>query len=108
MVDIKYANAYSEILEILKYLTPEDYEIKIIILIMIQIKHFKSKMYLKLQEQLLEFFLEIIGHQMNKGTKLLSFSNKKELELKKKNKKNIRVRIYLRIIMKYNQQKKQH
>lgn len=26
MVDIKYANAYSEILEILKYLTPEDYE----------------------------------------------------------------------------------
>ena len=26
MVDIKHANAYSEILEILKYLTPEDYE----------------------------------------------------------------------------------
>lgn len=26
MVDIKYANAYSEVLGILKYLTPEDYE----------------------------------------------------------------------------------
>lgn len=26
MVDIKYANAYSEVLEILKYLTQEDYE----------------------------------------------------------------------------------
>ena len=26
MVDIEHANAYSEILEILKYLTPEDYE----------------------------------------------------------------------------------
>lgn len=26
MVDIKYANAYREVLEILKYLTPEDYD----------------------------------------------------------------------------------
>lgn len=26
MIDIKYSNAYSEVLEILKYLTPEDYD----------------------------------------------------------------------------------
>ena len=26
MVDSKYANAYSEVLEILKYLTPRDYD----------------------------------------------------------------------------------